>query len=142
MQKELVLAIATGIIGTVAAYILCGFLTGDIDSTSVSTVDSNIGTDLATPDPEIFNYRALNPTVEVYVGSCAEYDPATGECIDQLTADELQELVDDGGVLYDPDIDTENNSTENSNSSNNSTNNSNNNNSTNNTQRSTDGSSN
>ena len=38
----------------------------------------------AEPNVGIFNYKALNPTVEVYVGNCEEYN-AVGECVDTNT---------------------------------------------------------
>ena len=33
-----------------------------------------ITADLTSPDPEVFNVDAINPTVEVYVGSCEDVD--------------------------------------------------------------------
>ena len=35
-------------------------------------------------NPELFNYKALNPTVEVYVGDCDEVNQY-GECIDEAS---------------------------------------------------------
>ena len=118
MQKDLALAIITAIVGAVAASLVCGLLVGEINSTTVKTVDSNIGTELADPDPEVFNYKALNPTVEVYIGSCSEYDATTGECIDQITAEEFEELIEDQGI-YDTNEPTTNGSQRSANGSSN-----------------------
>ena len=50
--------------------------------------------ELTEPDEEIFNPRALNPTVEVYVGNCKEFD-YNGQCIDNNTADIDQDIIDE-----------------------------------------------
>ena len=42
-------------------------------------IDESISTDLSEPNTEVFNYRALNPTVEVYI-DCTNYD-ASGSCV-------------------------------------------------------------
>ena len=48
----------------------------------VKTITSSVDTNLVDPDPEVFNYKAIDPTVEVYVGDCTEYNER-GECIEQ-----------------------------------------------------------
>lgn len=84
MKTELATAIGTAIAGTIIAYLLCGFLVGEIEPVTINSVDASVNTDLAEPNPNVFNYKALNPTVEVYVGDCTEYD-ANGECVKQNT---------------------------------------------------------
>ena len=42
----------------------------DVTYKSVSSVSS----ELKEPDSEVFNYGAVNPTVEVYVGTCEDID--------------------------------------------------------------------
>ncbi|MDO5451613.1 MAG: hypothetical protein Q4F56_00805 [Candidatus Saccharibacteria bacterium] len=87
MKSELATAIGTAIAGTVIAFILCGFLVGEIEPVSFNTVDNSVNAELADPNPEVFNYKALNPTVEVYVGNCDEVD-ASGQCVEQVTDEE------------------------------------------------------
>lgn len=87
MKTDLASSIGVAIVGIIIAYFLTNLLVVDPikqanTDVTVKSVDSSIGTELAEPDPEVFNYKALNPTVEVYVGNCEEYDSATGECID------------------------------------------------------------
>ena len=87
MKTDLASSIGVAIAGVVIAYLLCNLIViGPIqesqENATVKTIDSSISIDLAEPNAEIFNYKALNPTVEVYVGNCEEYDEATGECID------------------------------------------------------------
>lgn len=63
------------IVGTILAYFLMNSILGDPKEKTVSFeyVDA-ISTKLMAPDSEIFNSQAINPTVEVYVGSCEDLD--------------------------------------------------------------------
>lgn len=81
MKTDLVTTIFTGIVGVVAAFFICRLLLPTIDDVTIRTINAGSAYTLIDPDPEIFNYRAVNPTVEVYVGQCAEYDE-NGECIE------------------------------------------------------------
>lgn len=86
MKNDLATAIIVAIIGAVIAFVGCNMLTGEMlpDKASIKTISNVEGvTTLATPDPEVFNYKSINPTVEVYVGdnkNCTRYD-AEGNCI-------------------------------------------------------------
>ena len=82
MKTDLASAIGAAIAGVLIAYFITNLFIGPIEDVSYKTVKSTISADVATPNPEVFNYKALNPTVEVYVGECDEYD-AYGECINQ-----------------------------------------------------------
>ena len=82
MKKDLATSIALAIVGTVIGYLVCNLFIGEIEPVSFSTVEG-VSIDLDAPDPEVFNYRALNPTVEVYVGECVEYN-TNGECVEQV----------------------------------------------------------
>lgn len=82
MEKKLLTLIVVAVFGSVIAFVACNFLLGPIESVTFRTVDSTVNTNLTDPDPEVFNYRALNPTVEVYVGECTEYD-SYGNCIEE-----------------------------------------------------------
>ena len=82
MKKDLITSIGTAIIGFTIAYLVCNLFITPIEDVSVKTVDSSVDINLVEPNPELFNYKSLNPTVEVYVGDCTEYD-AYGECIEE-----------------------------------------------------------
>ena len=94
IQKDLLTAIGTAIIGAVIAYFLCNSLLvpmiATVEEQKVKQIDSNFSLDIATPSPEVFNYRAINPTVEVYVGDCNEFNDY-GECIDNADSNPGQE---------------------------------------------------
>lgn len=87
MKNDLATAIAAAVIGFLIAFFVTNLLTGDIEDFTYKTVDSTVSTSLDEPNPEVFNYRALNPTVEVYIGSCVEYGE-NGECLEILTEEE------------------------------------------------------
>lgn len=86
MNKDLITSIAVAIVGVVISFFVCNLLVGDsIKPETVSTVDSSFNIDLAEPSVEVFNYKAINPTVEVYVGNqgnCREFD-SEGKCLDE-----------------------------------------------------------
>lgn len=84
MKTDLASSIGIAIAGVLIAYFVCNLFVGPIDDVTIKTVDSSFSTDIAEPNPEVFNYRAINPTVEVYVGNddnCTEFDD-NGQCID------------------------------------------------------------
>ena len=68
MKTELFTAIGAAIAGVLIAFFVTNLFIGEIEDVTIKTVDGTVSTDLAEPDPEVFNYKALNPTVEVYVG--------------------------------------------------------------------------
>lgn len=90
MKNELVTAIGAAIMGVLIAFFVTNLFIGDIEDVTVKTVESTVSTEVAEPDPEIFNYKALNPTVEVYVGDCTQYE--NGECIDHVTEEDIIDL--------------------------------------------------
>lgn len=114
MKNDLATAIVAAIAGVVISYFICNMFLGKSGDFSFTTVDSSVSSDLATPDPELFNYRALNPTVEVYVGNCTEIN-MYGECVD-----ESSEQIEEGIIEEDTDSNenTQNNSGSNSSSNN------------------------
>ena len=58
---------------TILAYFVVNSLMGDPNDAIVRfKYLSNVNTDIVTPDSEVFNAAAINPTVEVYVGSCVD----------------------------------------------------------------------
>ena len=90
--------LATSIIAAIAAYFVTNLFMGPIEDVSYKTIDSTVNTNLSDPDPEVFNYRALNPTVEVYVGECEEYN-TYGECIEVTDTETNVEESTDGGSI-------------------------------------------
>ena len=79
MKTDLATAIGTAIVGIAIAYILCNLFVGPIEDVSFKTVTSTASADVNDPNPEVFNYKAINPTVEVYVGDC-ENNADSSEC--------------------------------------------------------------
>ncbi|MBR3319792.1 hypothetical protein IKG20_00575 [Candidatus Saccharibacteria bacterium] len=60
---------------TILAYVAVNSFLGDPKTKSVKfEYLSGITGTLSEPDPEIFNAAAVNPTVEVYIGSCVDRD--------------------------------------------------------------------
>lgn len=82
MKTDLATSIGLTIVGAVIAYFVCNMFIGPIEGVTIKTIQSKLDTSLDDPDPEVFNYRAINPTVEVYVGDCTEVD-SDGNCLDQ-----------------------------------------------------------
>lgn len=63
------------IVGTIIAYFLMNSLLGDPAEKTLSFEYLDGGTsELVKPDSEMFNAGAINPTVEVYIGSCEDID--------------------------------------------------------------------
>lgn len=81
MKSDLVTAIGIGVVGLIVGYIAAGMFVSDPVEVSYQTIDSSsLSADLPEPDEGVFNYLALDPTVEVYVGSCTVTD-AMGNCL-------------------------------------------------------------
>ncbi len=68
-KAELATTIVAAIAGVLIAYFVTGLFIGEIESVSVKTVETEVTADLAEPDQNIFNYKSLNPTVEIYIGN-------------------------------------------------------------------------
>lgn len=61
-------SVGVAIAGVIIAFLVCNMFLGEIESVNFKTVGGDVTSDLATPDESVFNFNALNPTVEVYVG--------------------------------------------------------------------------
>ena len=83
MKTDLATSTIAAVIGVIAAYFICNMVLPPIADVSFKTLSSSTTYTLTDPDPEVFNYHAINPTVEVYVGQCAEYNQY-GECIENI----------------------------------------------------------
>lgn len=70
MKTDLATTIGVAIVGVLIAFFVCNYFIGPIAPISFLTVETDVDADLAEPDVNVFNYKALNPTVEVYVGDC------------------------------------------------------------------------
>lgn len=71
MKKDLITAISVAVVGVLLSYFLCNLIAGNfivLEDQKVKTVDSSFSTDIPSPSPEVFNYKSIDPTVEVYVG--------------------------------------------------------------------------
>ena len=71
MKTDLATSILAAVLGVGVAFLICNVLLPETETVSfkkLNSTDSNYT--LTDPDINVFNYRALNPTVEVYVGDC------------------------------------------------------------------------
>lgn len=101
-QSDIFSIIIIATVGTIAAYFAVNSFLGDpsLLSVQIKTLE-DISPALATPDSELFNPDAINPTVEVYVGDC--------EDIDQNGILSKEELIACGKEEADTDEDDNNN---------------------------------
>lgn len=81
MKTDLLTSSIIAIVGALIAFFVTNYIFGEVGDVSFKVVEGSISADVADPNPEIFNYKALNPTVEVYVGDCTQYSDS-GECLD------------------------------------------------------------
>lgn len=86
MKSDLATSIIAAIAGVLISYFVCNLLVGPIESTTVDVVETTVSADVSEPSPEVFNYKALNPTVEVYVGSCENGTSDSGECLENVVS--------------------------------------------------------
>lgn len=79
------------VLGTVIAYFLMNGILGDPKDKVVKFEYMTSATsELVAPDSEIFNSGAINPTVEVYIGTCRDWN---GD--GQISKEELQRCGED-----------------------------------------------
>ncbi len=117
MNKDLITAIGTAVIGVIIAYFVTNLIVKPADPITVKTIDSSVSASIDDPSPEIFNYLSLNPTVEVYVGDCTETNEY-GECVKNGTV----EVTDDDKNANNDSNDDTNSNNDNSNTDNSNTN--------------------
>lgn len=74
-QSDIIMIGIVAAIGTLVAATSLNFILGDPDLKyeKIKTIKA-VSSELKEPDPEIFNNEAVNPTIEVYVGSCEDVD--------------------------------------------------------------------
>ncbi len=91
MKTDLATTVITAIIGFVVAFLVCNFILPEIPAVSFKEIDSNITYELAEPDVDVFNFRAINPTVEVYVGNQEEGKEEKGTPTEEDNQDDEKE---------------------------------------------------
>ena len=97
MKADLATSIVTAVICTVVGYFVCNIFLPASENVSFKVISGDNNYSLTDPDPEIFNFRALNPTVEVFVGDCSEYGD-NGECLDDIDSTPMDDAGDGGAV--------------------------------------------
>lgn len=84
MKTDIITTIVAAIIGVIVSFLVAtNLIIKDPAPVSVKTLTTTIDSKLDDPSVEVFNYRAVNPTVEAYV-DCTNYDYA-GNCIEERT---------------------------------------------------------
>ena len=74
-QSEIITIALVATMGTLTAAFTLNAVLGDPNMrTETIKVVEPITSELIEPDEEIFNADAINPTIEVYVGSCEDVD--------------------------------------------------------------------
>lgn len=94
MKTDLATSIVAVIAGIFIAYFVTNIIVPPIENVSFKTLDESIDSSLTEPNSEVFNFRAVNPTVEVYVGDCTNYDQ-DGKCIDDEYKTEEEEVPEE-----------------------------------------------
>ncbi len=115
MKTDLVTAIGLAIVGTIVSFLICNILVGSwtTGDYQIGAIESTVEAEVAEPDAGIFNSRALNPTVEVYVGDCDEDDD---ECEENESESEINPDVIPDSEENNPNSDENNSNESNSNS--------------------------
>ncbi len=74
-QSDIFTIVIIALVGTLAAFFGVSSFLGDPDKATAEIVTvQDVSASLTEPDSELFNSYAINPTVEVYVGSCEDVD--------------------------------------------------------------------
>ena len=112
MRKDLFTTIGVAIVGIILAFFITNLVIQPIGNFTVPTIDTSTTatktdnynfSNLDEPNNEVFNYYALNPTVEVYVGECEQY-AENGTCVVRTTTTSAEEQNNPNGVVNPSDI--------------------------------------
>lgn len=76
---DLVTAILSLVVCAGIAYFITNTLMPKIEPVSFKTIDSAVSGSVETPSTDIFNFTAINPTVEVCVGCTGDEDAGEEE---------------------------------------------------------------
>lgn len=74
-QNDILTVAVIAISGFLVSLLLCNTVLGDPEE-NTKTFESiePVSSEVAEPSAEVFNLKAVNPTVEVYVGQCEDWD--------------------------------------------------------------------
>lgn len=86
MKQDLATSVFAAVVGVLVAYFATNMFLPELEDVSFNTIADGESFALTDPNADIFNARAVNPTVEVYVGNCDEKDE-NGECLDGVITD-------------------------------------------------------
>jgi len=96
--SSLATVVLVAIVSTVVAAMVVNSLLGDPNEEKVTIEYMDIiSADVLEPDEEVFNDRAVNPTVEVYVGECKPgevWDDERQTCVYMPGGDEGPEITE------------------------------------------------
>lgn len=101
VKTDLATAIIAAIAGVVIAFLVTNIFIPELENVSFKTLGTGASSSLTAPDEEVFNYRAVNPTVEVYVGDeeeDIEDEPPMEEQPPEEPAEEQPPEGDDNGA--------------------------------------------
>lgn len=84
MKSHLVTTVLAFAAGAAVSFVAVNIILPAIEDFSIKTIDINSAATLSDPNIEVFNYRAINPTVEVYIGDDCEVHDGNGNCIDDV----------------------------------------------------------
>ena len=101
-QSDIFSIIIIATVGTLVSYFAVNSFLGNPDeATATITTINEISPDLVTPDSELFNPDAINPTVEVMIDGCKDLDHngiidyAELVACDKVTPDSPEEPVEE-----------------------------------------------
>ena len=95
MKFDLYTSIGVAVIGVLVASLEDYKFTAIDDASNPNSSNGYNYADLTQPSNEVFNYDALNPTVEVYVGECEAYDE-NGNCLEENPDSDNNENGEEG----------------------------------------------
>ena len=112
MKFNLISSIGVAIFGVVIGFLVINAIMPALQDFPIKTIQASAdgSYNYATydaPNEEVFNYDALNPTVEVYIGECESYD-ANGNCREVTTEVNTDGANSDNSENSDDTEDTEN----------------------------------
>jgi len=97
--SNLATVVLVAVIATIVAALVVNSLLGDPNDESVTvTYMDVIKSDIVQPDREVFYDRAVNPTVEVYVGTCGPgevWDEERQTCVEGRGGEETETGTDE-----------------------------------------------
>ena len=101
MKQDLTTSIFAAVVGALVAYFVCNMFLPELQDVTFTTLSETEKFTLAEPDSEVFNYRSVNPPVEVYVGNCVNLGE-NGVCNDDVV------ITDGGNGTVEPQPEEEN----------------------------------